>query len=173
MLIEGKSANLRIVVIEDAEFLLSLRLDPEKNRYISSVENDLGKQIDWLKSYKEREKRREEYYFIIEDKSGSPFGCLRLYDFIEKSFCWGSWILKDDRPSTMAVESALLVYEFAFYSLKFTNCHFDVRKGNEKVIAFHERLGAKIKSEDELNYYFNYSQSDYESIKPRYKRFYK
>jgi len=29
-----------------------------------------------------------------------------------------------------------------------------VRKGNNKVIAFHKRFGAKIVNEDELNYYF-------------------
>jgi RimJ/RimL family protein N-acetyltransferase len=173
MLVEGKRTNLRLVRIEDAEFLLSLRLDPKKNRHLSQIDNDLGKQTEWLKNYKKREKDKAEYYFVIEDKIGTPFGSLRLYDFIKDSFCWGSWILKDNRPNYMAVESALLVYEFAFYSLKFNNCHFDVRKENTKVIAFHVRLGSRITSEDDLNFFFDYSRADYESIKPRYGRFLK
>ena len=42
---------------------------------------------------------------------------------------------------------------------------FDVRKGNERVIAFHQRFGANITDEDELNYYFNYSIQNYLNIK--------
>lgn len=173
MHVDGRKTRLRLVELEDADFLLALRMDPEKNSYLSAVENDLGKQIEWLHDYKKREKQGAEYYFIIEDLEGTPFGSLRLYDFIGVSFCWGSWILNDDRPSYMAVESALMVYEHAFYTLNFNNCHFDVRKENTKVIAFHERFGAKVTSEDDLNFYFNYSKADYESIRPRYMRFLK
>ena len=56
-----------------------------------------------------------------------------------ESFCWGSWLIKEDAPKTTAIESSLQIYEFGFYSLG-----FDVRKGNDKVIAFHQRFGAKI-----------------------------
>lgn len=171
MLIEGKRINLRSAEIEDADFLLSLRLDPNKNRHLSAVDSDLKKQVQWLIDYKVRETLGSEYYFIIEDKSNNPVGCVRLYDFIEDSFCWGSWILKDGSPSFMAVESALQVYEFAFYTLKFNNCHFDVRKENASVVAFHERFGAKKVSDDTLNFYFTYSKDDYEKIKSRYGKF--
>lgn len=171
MLIEGRRINLRLVEIEDAEFLLSLRLDPNKSRHISQVDGDLEKQVKWLTDYKVREELNSEYYFIIEDKNKKQFGCVRLYDFIEDSFCWGSWILKDGSPSFMAVESALQVYEFAFYNLKFNKCHFDVRKENASVVAFHERFGAKKISDDNLNFYFTYSKDDYENIKSRYGKF--
>lgn len=171
MVIEGKRINLKLVEVEDADFLLSLRLDPNKSRHLSKVDSDLEKQVKWLTDYKFRESSGSEYYFIIEDKNKNPFGCVRLYDFIEDSFCWGSWILKSDSPSFMAVESALQVYEFAFYTLKFTKCHFDVRKENASVIAFHERFGAKRVSEDDLNFYFTYDKSDYENIKIRYGKF--
>lgn len=171
MIITGKRINLRIVQIEDAEFLLSLRVDPNKNCYISTVDNNLKKQQQWLQNYKEREQNKLEYYFVIEDKNGEPFGCVRLYDFIGDSFCWGSWILKGGCPSYMAVESALQVYEFAFYLLNFKNCHFDVRKENTSVVTFHERLGANTTHSDDLNYYFKYSKDNYEAIKSRYLRF--
>ena len=90
MLIEGKNTNLRLVEIEDAEFILNLRLDQTKSRYISKVENDLTKQINWLKDYKKRESEKKEYYFIIEDKVHEKYGVVRLYDFIDDSFCWGT-----------------------------------------------------------------------------------
>ena len=83
----------------------------------------------------------------------------------------GHWILKGNSPSYMAIESALLVYEFAFYNLKFNKSHFDVRINNEKVVAFHTRLGATVINSDELNYYFNYSKESYEQIKHRYRKY--
>lgn len=171
MVVEGKNINLRIADTSDAEFILQLRLDEKKSRYISSVDNDLEKQINWLKEYKKRENDKKEYYFIIENKSGEKFGVLRLYDFKDDSFCWGSWIIKDDSPSYMAIESALMVYEFAFYTLGFKNTHFDVRKKNEKVISFHKRLGAQVVDEDELNYYFIYPKTAYEEIREKYKKY--
>jgi len=171
MVIQGKNTNLRLVEIDDAEFILNLRLDQTKSRYISKVENDLSKQINWLKEYKKREQAKTEYYFIIENKNDEKCGVLRLYDFIADSFCWGSWILKENSPSYMAIESALLVYEFAFYNLKFNKSHFDVRIKNEKVVAFHTRLGATVTGSDELNYYFNYTKESYEKIKNKYKKY--
>ena len=81
-----------------------------------------------------------------------------------ESFCWGSWLIKEDAPKTTAIESSLQIYEFGFYS-------FDVRKGNDKVIAFHQRFGAKIVDEDELDYFFNFEKSNYEITKEKYKRY--
>ena len=77
-----------------------------------------------------------------------------MYDFKSDSFCWGSWIIKEDAPKTTAIESALQIYEFGFYSLGFEKAYFSVRKGNNKVIAFHKRFGTKIADENELYYFF-------------------
>lgn len=170
-MIQGKNTNLRLVEVDDAEFILDLRLDQTKNRYISKVENDLNKQVDWIKEYKKREKQEKEFYFIIENNKNERYGVLRLYDFVGDSFCWGSWILRENSPSYMAIESALLVYEFAFYELKFKKSHFDVRIDNEKVVAFHTRLGAEVTGSDELNYYFNYTKEKYEEIKNKYRKY--
>ena len=97
-----------------------------------------------------------------------------MYDFKvinqKRSFCWGSWIIKDGAPKTTAIESALQIYEFGFRKQSFDMSHFDVRKGN-KVIAFHKRFGAKIIGEDELNYYFYFFKEDYENIRVKYKKF--
>lgn len=171
MIIQGKNTNLRLVEVDDAKFILDLRLDKTKNRFISKVENDLNKQVNWIKEYKKREKQEKEFYFIIENSKNERCGVLRLYDFVEDSFCWGSWILKENSPSYMAIESALLVYEFAFYELKFNKSHFDVRIDNEKVVAFHTRLGAEVIGSDELNYYFNYTKEKYEGIKNKYRKY--
>ena len=94
-----------------------------------------------------------------------------MYDFKGNSFCWGSWLIKEDAPKTAAIESALQIYEYAFYELGFLKSHFDVRKGNNNVISFHQRFGAKIVNENELDYFFIFEKIDYEITKEKYKRY--
>jgi len=171
MQVIGRNINLRTVTIEDAEFVLSLRMDSDRNKFISNVDNDICKQVEWIESYKIRESKKIEYYFVIENKTREQLGVVRLYDFVNESFCWGSWIIKKGSPPYASIESALLVYELSFYHLLFDSSHFDVRKENIKVIDFHIRFGAKIISDDELNYYFKYNKIDYESIKSKYKKY--
>ena len=67
---------------------LDLRLDNRLNQFMSRVDNDLNKQIEWIRDYK---KRPEEFYFIIESKNKEDYGTIRVYDIKGDSFCWGSW----------------------------------------------------------------------------------
>lgn len=171
MKITGKNIQLRTAEVSDAEFILELRTQNHKTQYLSQVENNFAKQQAWLKSYKKKEHEGEEYYFVIESKTHQKLGLVRVYDLRTDSFCWGSWLIQDSAPKTTAIESALLIYEFGFGQLGYPKAHFDVRKGNERVIAFHQRFGAKIISDDELNFYFNYSQHEYLKIKKKYGRY--
>ncbi len=171
MIISGKNINIRTVELSDAKFIFNIRQSSYKTKYLSQVKGTLENQIQWIKEYKIKENNKEEYYFIIESKITQQLGLVRVYDLRENSFCWGSWIIKEDAPTYTAIESALCIYEFAFYTLGFNNSHFDVRKGNTKVINFHKRFGAKIVNEDEMNYYFEYKKEKYEEIKQKYKRY--
>lgn len=171
MLICGKNINLRTVEIEDAEFIFSMRQNQNKTKYLSKVTGTVESQKEWIKNYKQREENKKEFYFVIESKDKEKLGLVRMYDFQDDSFCWGSWLIKEDAPKTAAIESALQIYEFGFYNLGFEKSHFDVRKGNDKVVAFHQRFGAKIIDEDELDYFFNFTKIDYKIIKERYKRY--
>lgn len=171
MIIYGKNINMRTVTQEDVEFIYNMRQNQNKTKYLSRVTGTVESQKEWIKSYKQREEEKKEFYFVIESKEEEKLGLVRMYDFRDNSFCWGSWLIKEGAPKTTAIESALQVYEFGFYNLGFEKSHFDVRKGNDKVIAFHQRFGAKIVDEDELNYFFNFEKSDYEIIKEKYKRY--
>lgn len=171
MRISGKNINLRTVEINDAEFIYNMRQNKEKTKYLSKVNGSLADQQQWIHSYKHRENTKKEFYFIIESKKNKSLGLVRMYDFKGCSFCWGSWLIKKNAPRTTAIESALQIYEFGFYTLEFKKSHFDVRKGNDKVIAFHQRFGAKIINEDKLNFYFDLKKEDYKSIKEKYKRY--
>lgn len=172
-MIEGKNLDFRYVEESDAEFIISLRTNPKLGQHIHATSSDVSNQVEWIKKYKLREKENKEHYFIIQDKTGKQLGTIRIYDIRGNSFCWGSWVISPDAPKSTAIESALMIYEFAFYNIGFAKSHFDVRKDNNSVWAFHERMGAKKSGETEIDYLYDYYKEDYEEIKPRYKRYLK
>lgn len=171
MLITGKSIQLRTVEKNDAQFILSLRLDDALNKYLSPVSHDLQTQYNWIDKYKIKEKESREFYFIIQTKDGESLGTVRIYDIRGNSFCWGSWILKQGAPVYAAIETALCVYVFGFEVLGHEQSHFDVRKDNAKVNAFHRAFGAVLDSEDELNYYYHIPRWSFEKAKVRYRKY--
>ena len=114
MLINGKNINLRTVTEEDAEFIYTMRQNKDKTKYLSKVIGTVESQKEWIKNYKQREENKKEFYFVIESKDKEKLGLVRMYDFQDDSFCWGSWLIKEDAPKTTAIESALQIYEFVF-----------------------------------------------------------
>lgn len=165
----SKTIRMRFVEESDAEFILKLRLDERYNQFLSSVNPDVQAQKDWIRKYKADEAAKKQFYFIIERLDGTPCGTVRVYDLREDSFCWGSWILNEDKTRFAAVESAFLVYQFGFDELGFKKSHFDVRKGNNGVISFHKRMGAIQTGESELDYYFEITQEAVLTTKERLK----
>jgi len=166
--VRGKSIFLREVSVDDAEFIIALRTDPEKSKYLSGTSNDLDRQKNFISGYS---KSDTDFYFVICDWKWNRLGTIRIYDIRGDSFCWGSWILSEDAPRNAAIESALLIYDFAFFSLHYSESHFDVRKENERVVDFHKRFGASIVGEDDLNYYFHYDREAYTAIRQKYRRY--
>lgn len=138
--LHGKNIILVDVQVEDAEFILSLRLDPRKSRHLSAVEGGIEKQREWIRQYRQSE---GQAYFIICDRAGEKLGTVRIYDAADDSFSWGSWIMKDGAPPSAGIESAVLVYQLATISWGFSSAHFQVRPANASVLAFHEKFGAK------------------------------
>jgi hypothetical protein len=117
------------------------------------VEDDAAGQRSWLLNYQVREQAGLEFYFIIM-AADAPAGTLRLYDFQEDSFSWGSWIVMPGAPRRVAHQSVALVYELGCGVLGFPQSHFEVRKANRSVCRFHQKYGAAITDEDELQYFF-------------------
>jgi RimJ/RimL family protein N-acetyltransferase len=160
MNLNSNTIFLRLAEIGDANFILSLRRDERYNKHLSITDDNIENQKKWLKLYKEREINKEEYYFIIHRNSdSSPIGTVRVYDFKkdENSFCWGSWILNENKTRYAALECAILIYDFAFLELGYKRCHMDIRKENLKVIEFHKKFGVKIIGENEndlFGYFF-------------------
>jgi RimJ/RimL family protein N-acetyltransferase len=168
----GDAVRLRLATESDSEFLLGLRLDPSRNQNISATSSDLGAQINWMRAYSARERAGQEAYFVIE-VDGHPQGSVRLYDYrpTDDSFCWGSWIIRPGASPSTAYQSAILVYDLAFGSLRFARSHFDVRQANVSVWKFHEKMGARLVREDSLDRFYVYGSEDYRQVRARLQKF--
>ncbi|MGA1933770.1 GNAT family N-acetyltransferase [Arcobacter sp. YIC-464] len=171
MIIKGKNINLRTVEEIDSSFIFEMRQNKNKTKFLSKISGTVETQRKWISNYKLKEKEKKEFYFVIESKKNEKLGLVRLYDFRDDSFCWGSWLIKENAPKTTAIESALQVYEFAFNKLNFKQSHFDVRKNNARVVSFHKRFGAKIVNENNSDYFFRFEKNEYNKTKIKYKRY--
>ena len=91
-MLQGKHVNLREVTLDDAAFILELRTNDKKSRFLHKTENDLQRQVDYLTHYLTLD---DEWYFIIENKKHEPLGTIRIYDVHYPRFTGGSWIMKE------------------------------------------------------------------------------
>jgi RimJ/RimL family protein N-acetyltransferase len=156
----SKNIRLRTAKPEDAEFVLSLRLNNQLNRYLKKTDPSIEKQRKWIinKQYQEN-----DYHMIIESLKNDKLGIIALYDINKKkkTFDWGRWLVKPNAPPFTAIESNVLIYHLGFNILKLKIAEFEVRKNNESVIKYHLNYGASIFSEDENFVYLNYTNEQF------------
>jgi RimJ/RimL family protein N-acetyltransferase len=150
------SIGLREVKISDADYVLKLRLNDSHSKYISKVSDEVSAQENYISHYLENNiHNRESFYFIFTNMAtGERCGTVRIYNFNDDVFEWGSWILDKNKSRYAAMDTAILIYEFAFNTLGFNKSKFEVNKNNDKVVSYHKKSGAKIIGEDDTNYYF-------------------
>lgn len=156
--IQGKHVNLRTANPNDAEFILSLRLDKELSKYLKPTDPSVEKQRQWIKS---KQKKEDDYHMIIENKNGKSIGVIALYDIKNDTFNGGRWLLSRNCTLYAAIESCYLLYSFAFNILNLKKGLFEIRKNNKKVIAFHKTLGADIVREDDTYIYISYHKEKF------------
>jgi myo-inositol-hexaphosphate 3-phosphohydrolase len=163
----GQKISLRLATERDAEFILSLRLNPERNAHISKTAPSVLEQLKWMANYESRFEDGKEAYFIITDH-GADVGTVRIYDYLTSdSFCWGSWIIKPGTPELAAFSTPVLIYDLGFHCLDFEAAHFDIRKENVSVWKFEEMMGAELICIDELSRRYTYPRSKYNLARAR------
>ena len=156
--------HVRLVREEDAEFILRLRTDEKLARYLHATDDNVEKQVEWIKQYKIRETAGEDYYFIY-DKDGQNIGVNRIYDinYDQEQLTAGSWICKAE--GMISIYTIIILRDIMFDIMGAKCDCFDVRKGNKKVQRLHEMCGAQKVSEDEQNYYYCLTSEDYKQNK--------
>ena len=119
-IVNGFSYRLRPVTLDDAQFIIDNRLEDEKkSKFVHRISSDITLQINWLKNYFERE---NDYYFVVENIfTGEAEGLTSLYNIANNKGEWGRWVFK--RGSLGAVESAYLIYKFAFDVLRLSEVY--------------------------------------------------
>ena len=156
--LNGKYVTLREVRLEDAEFILNLRCDEKKAKYLHKTPNDIKKQIEYIKNYFFL---KNEWYFIAENKSGKKIGTYRIYDIKNDSFCIGSWLMLNGVLANETFETDFLCKMYGFNVLGFNKIHFEVRKENKKVWKYHSNFGATKIAENEIEYFFELTKENY------------
>ncbi len=152
--------DVRLVEEKDAEFILSLRTDEKLARFLHKTDNDINKQIEWIKAYKEREKQGIDYYFIYFYQD-IPYALNRIYDITEQQCTGGSWISKPGTNVEQTMATMLIARDIMFEELEIKQDMFDVRKGNKQVQKIHKMMGAKQVGETELDYLYSMNEEDY------------
>lgn len=167
----GKNIYLRTAEPDDAEYILSLRLNDNLNKFIKKIDPSVENQKKWIIS---KQDEINDYHMIIcDNNTNQQLGVIALYDIncIKGTFDWGRWVIAEDAPSYSSIESVILLYDFAFFTLNLKASLFEVRKGNQKVIKFHKRFGSEVISEDENFYYFRFDKKTYENTIEKYKKY--
>lgn len=133
---------LRPAALADAAFIVELRTDPERSRFINSTSPDVEKQTDWLREYFER---RHDYYFVIENvKTGNPEGTIGIYDIDDETGEWGRWIVKPH--SKAAVPAACMLFDLAFGELGLVSLYSYVAAEHGDVLKLLSALGMQQRS---------------------------
>lgn len=134
----------RFVNESDAEFILKLRTDERLNRYLHPTDSDVELQKAWIRQYKERERKGEDYYFIFF-KERQPVGLNRIYNICNKTFRTGSWLFTPEAPVECSIAASIMLRELAFEHLLLEfeddqdGCHVD----NKRVMKFNHMMGLK------------------------------
>jgi hypothetical protein len=149
---------VRYVVKKDAEFILSLRTNPFLARHLNETSTNLDRQISWIESYKERESKGLEHYFIFE-KKGVKVGLIRIYNISEKNATSGSWLCLPNISYEIPIIILVIMREFFFETLNLTTEIMDTRRNNKQVIKTHHLFGAVVTGKDDIDVFHELSRN--------------
>jgi len=134
----GYGIRLRPVESTDAEFILRLRNLPHVSGTVGDTVPDAGAQRQWIQSSWDRP---GDYYLLIETEQGMPIGTVGIYNVLNGVGEWGRWILLPG--TTVALASAILTLDIAFYQLSLTEVCGCVVKTNSRIVSFHHKFGLR------------------------------
>lgn len=137
-ILKGKYINLKYVTTDDAQFILTIRQNPEFTKYLPRLDITVEEQQAWIEK---QQKREGDYYFTISRKTGEKIGLIRVYDIKGAEGETGSLACKGTVIETR--EARLLLDDFAFLTLGLKTLHNTVRKDNISSIKSSESFGVR------------------------------
>jgi RimJ/RimL family protein N-acetyltransferase len=163
---EAHGFRLRPVGMEDAEFIISLRSDPQHARYLNPTSKNVEEQHAYLDRYFIKP---GDYSFVLENTVlGRREGLAAIFDHnVEKKEAeWGRWIL--NHGSLGASACVWLVYSIAFEQIGVDAIYCRTVEANSTVISFHDNYG--LKRARSLPGYFVRGSEVFDSIEHRLER---
>lgn len=162
---------LRLITINDAEFIVRLWQNPLVKNFISQYIPTVDSQIEWIQNYKKREELGLDYYFIAQDYSYNSYGTVRLYNFDEISFELGSWIFMPHSPLGIAVKTHIIGMETGFKLSNGEYCKVTVRKGNHNVLKYLDNFKPIMLKQEGENIYLMLTKESFYNFKNRLSLF--
>lgn len=169
-LVQGRNVKLRLVELEDAQFIVTLRNYAKSQKFLSATSSNIEAQERWMRDYKIREGKGTEFYYVIQLHDDSPVGLIRLYDLKLDIFSGGSWIMAPGHPHQIAVETVILLYDLCFDQLGYEKILLQVVKENQSVIRFHRRFGAVVDREDDRCVYLINTSSTMKGPREKFRK---
>ena len=164
--IRGSFCELHHITLDDAELIYDLRTN-RKDNFLKPTSGGVEEQRQYLQSYFERLKNREEIYYKIFDLKNQKFsGILRLTQIKdEKAFNWQSFVVSETTSPNTPLDAMLMVYRIGFEFLEKESCGpWIVDKKFSKMIKIHDFIKmAKAVGEEGEYYWFAVQRSDYEN----------
>ena len=153
--------DVRLAQIEDSAFILSLR-NSKRGQILHATDDDLQKQVEWMKEYKKREKEGIDYYFIYSFE-GQPFGVNRIVDinYENKSCSGGSWICAEDTPFERSFATLLIVREIKFDIIGVDYSYGYTLKINKQIQRMEKFMGGEIVRETETEIFYQTNREQY------------
>ncbi len=135
-----KNLKMRLATIEDAEFIVSLRSNSERTKFMITLDDDIKAQIKWLEDYKKRERVGNDYYFVFES-DGKRIGVNRIshIDFNSLDAKTSSWI-KVPSERIQSVKMFFLQKYVIFELLKLNSFYTDIHEKNKKVMSYYQEF---------------------------------
>lgn len=143
--ISGELVDLKAAEIDDAQFTLSIRQDPEITKHLPRIDITLEQQRQWIKSQREKE---NGYFFVVWDKQGNRLGTIGIYDIVGNTGEGGRLALYGD--PFQKIEAGLLMSEFEFEILHLEHIIGWVEADNAPAIRWNKWFGAAL-SEPEMD----------------------
>lgn len=166
MLIDYKGIKLRFVETDDAEFIVSIRNNEKKSRFISKTSPDVEAQKQWITNYKDREQQQKEYYFIASDDN-EDFATYRVYKIDSGLPEIGSWVSKPEYSNVKnSIKVDVAVKDFVLNELNFDTIQFEVRKQNTSVNSYHKLFQPELIRTDEENNFYLLKKETFNRILP-------
>ena len=162
----GRKVILRCARVEDAEFILNMRSDPERSRFLLPTDPSIENQRRFLIDYCSRERSGDELYYVVGLLDGLPIGTVRVKELRSTHVTITGLLSAKPVPRFVIRETGLLLYGHLFNTLGVTRLFFDVDCQNRSVVAFHKRCGATIEEVSCGRVYFVLTHDDYRSADP-------